>query len=146
MYNFVEKYIRGGMSFISHRHSVANNKYMKNYDPSQPSKYIMYYDANNLYGWAMVQLLCDGGYKWEDVNNWNEEKIMNIGVNETRGYIFEVDLEYPESLHDLHNGYPLAPEKKIIKNDMLSPFQKSLMKKLDISNDSVEKTNNRFNK
>ena len=39
MYNFVEKYIRGGMSFISHRHSVANNKYMKNYDPPQPSKY-----------------------------------------------------------------------------------------------------------
>ena len=40
---------------------------------------------------------------------------MNIKVNETRGYIFEVDLEYPESLHDLHNGYPLALEKKILK-------------------------------
>ena len=74
MYNLIEKYIRGGMSFISHRHSVANNKYMENYVPSQPSKYIIYNDAVNLYGWAMCQLLCDGDYKWEDVNNWNEEK------------------------------------------------------------------------
>ena len=54
MYLFVESAIRGGMSFIAHRHSVANNKYMKNFDPSKPSKYIMYLDANNLSGWAMM--------------------------------------------------------------------------------------------
>ena len=51
------------MPFIGHRHSVANIKYMKNYDPSKPSKYIMYYDANNLYGWAMMQKLAIGGYR-----------------------------------------------------------------------------------
>ena len=50
MYLFVEKAIRGGMSFISHRHSQANNKYMKDYDSTKPSKYILYLDANNLYG------------------------------------------------------------------------------------------------
>ena len=57
MYNFIEKEIRGGISNISHRHSIANNKYMKNFDPTNKSKYIVYLDANNLYGWAMQQKL-----------------------------------------------------------------------------------------
>ena len=48
MYLFIENGIRGGMSFIGHRYSRANNKYMANYNKEKPSKYIMYYDANNL--------------------------------------------------------------------------------------------------
>ena len=57
MHNFIEKGIRRGISYISHRHSTANNKYMKNFDPTKKSKYIVYLDANNLYGWAMQQKL-----------------------------------------------------------------------------------------
>ena len=49
MYNFIEKGIRGGISNISQRHSIGNNKYMKNYDPANESKYIVYLDAKNLY-------------------------------------------------------------------------------------------------
>ena len=59
-----EKRMRGGISYIANRYSKANNKCMKNYDEKAPSKYIMYLDANSLYGWAMSQYLATGGFKW----------------------------------------------------------------------------------
>ena len=91
---------------ISHRYAKANNKYMDNYDSSQPSKYITYLDANNLYGWAMSKPLPTGGFKWmTNLNNWKN-----------RPCILEVDLDYPEQLHSMHNDYPLAPENINIQN------------------------------
>ena len=57
MHLFIEKGMRGGISYIAERHSKANNKYMKCYDSSKESKYITYLDANDLYGWAMSQYL-----------------------------------------------------------------------------------------
>ena len=57
MYLFIEKRIRGGMVNAIKRYSEANNKYMKNYNPNEKSKYLLYLDANNLYGWAIVQKL-----------------------------------------------------------------------------------------
>ena len=53
MYLFIEKELRGGISYIAKRYSEANNKYMKNYDPKNSSKFLTYLDVNNLYGWAM---------------------------------------------------------------------------------------------
>ena len=109
----IEKGIRGGISMISQRHGKANNKYMgEEYDPSQPSKYITYLDANNLYGWAMSKPLPIGNFMW--INNLNKWR--------NRSCILEVDLEYPKELHDLHNEYPLAPESLNVKNfDKLIP-------------------------
>ena len=100
-----EKGTRGGVSMISNRYSEANNKYMKNFDKSKPSKFIAYLDANNLYGWAMSEKMPYGGFKW--VENVPLEKMLSDG---DLGYVLEVDLEYPNKLHDLHNDYPLAPE------------------------------------
>ena len=68
MHLMIENGIRGGISMITHRHSIANNKYMKNYDTSKESKYIMYLDANNLYGYAMSQPLPTDGFRWMDSN------------------------------------------------------------------------------
>ena len=119
----IEKGVRGGVSMISKRHGKANNKYMKRgsttegrlgeeYDPSQPSKYITYLDANNLYGWAMSKPLPISNFKWmKNLHNWRN-----------RPCILEVDLEYPEQLHHLHNEYPLAPESLNVGNvDKLIP-------------------------
>ena len=115
-----ERGIRGGISHISKRYGEANNKYMKDYDPDKPSTYIQYLDANNLYGWAMSQQLPTHGFSW--MKNLTKEHVMDIldKANHSmsnrgrKGYIFEVDLEYPPKLWAVHNDYPLAPEKMIV--------------------------------
>ena len=100
----VEKGIRGGVSMISNRYGKANNKYMGDrFDDKEPSKYITYLDANNLYGWAMSKPLPTHGFKWMKVNE--------LETWEKHSCILEVDLEYPKSLHNLHSDYPLAPEQ-----------------------------------
>ena len=104
-----EKGISGGISMISNRFGKANNKYMgEKYDPRSSSKYLAYLDANNLYGWAMMKPLPVGDFKWMDekeLKHWEDIPC-----------ILEVDLEYPRDLHDLHNDYPLAPERLKINN------------------------------
>ena len=107
-----EKGIRGGISVISNRYGEANNKYMRKYNKNKPSKYLMYMDANNLYGCAMSMKLPTHGFKWLTVNEM-ENLINNQVVQEWEKTpcILEVDLEYPENLHNLHNDYPFCPER-----------------------------------
>ena len=113
-----EKGIRGGISIISNRYGEANNKYMqKGFNKNKPSKYLMYLDANNLYGCAMSMKLPTHGFKW--LTGGEMEKLFNnrvIQVWEKTPCILEVDLEYPENLHDLHNDYPFCPERVKCKN------------------------------
>ena len=61
---FIEKEVRGGISYIAKRFSKANNKYMKCYDNSKESKLIVYLDANDPYGCATSQYLPYSGFKW----------------------------------------------------------------------------------
>ena len=102
-----EKGIRGGISMISNRHGKANNSYMDDeYDDKRATKYITYLDANNLYGWAMCKPLPTSNFKWMDddeLTSWKKHTC-----------ILEVDLEYSKHLHDLHNDYPLAPERLVL--------------------------------
>ena len=122
MYLFIEKGLRGGISYITKKYAKANNKYMKNYDPTKPSTYISYLDMNNSYGWAMSGYLPYGGFKWlKSVDNF---EVNSVSENSPIGYILEVDLEYPDELHVLHNDYPLAPEKLAIPYDMVSGYCK----------------------
>ena len=112
-----EKGIRGGIFHITKRYAEANNKYMKDYDPDKPSNYIQYLDANNLYGWAMSQSLPTHGFSWmKDLTIDSVIDLLDKKRNPEvkKGYIFEVDLEYPPNLWKSHNDYPLAPEKMIV--------------------------------
>ena len=115
-----EKGIRGGISIISNRYGEANNKYMgKSFNKNKLSKYLMYLDANNLYGSAMFKKLPIHSFKW--LTSGEMEKLFNnrvVQVWEKTPCILEVDLEYPENLHDLHNDYPFCPERVECKNEV----------------------------
>ena len=136
MFLFIEKGMRGGISYITNRYGKANNKYMKNYNPEEASKYIMYLDANNLYGWAMSQYLPTGGFKWLTEK---EVDLSKFDDESEKGLILEVDLEYPEELHNLHNDYPLAAEKIKVTEDMLSPYCREIAEKFKVKVGLVEK-------
>ena len=103
MYQMVETGLRGGVSYIANRYSKPNNKYLSDYDKNKDSSYLMYLDANNLYGWAMSQPLPTGRFKWLIEDKWDDIFKNKEGI----GYFIECDLEYPKELHDLHNDYPL---------------------------------------
>ena len=109
----VEKGTRGGICQAIHRYAKANNKYMKNYDKDIISSYLMYLDANNLYGWAMSQKLPVNGFKWVEksrLSRFNEIFIKNY--NENKGYFLEVDVDYPKELFNLHKDLPFLSERK----------------------------------
>ena len=64
MLQFIEKGLRGFISYIANRQGEANNMYVSGYNPEKPNTYVMYLDANNLYGWAMSQCLPTGEFRW----------------------------------------------------------------------------------
>ena len=139
MFQFIEKGMRGGISYIANRYGKANNKYMKEYDEKAPSKYIMYLDANNLYGWAMSQYLPTGGFKWMSEKQINKINLAQYNEDSNKGLLIEVDLEYPKELHDNHNDYPVAAERVCVKKDMLSDYCKNIATKYNISTGLVHK-------
>ncbi|XP_051176791.1 uncharacterized protein LOC127291633 [Leptopilina boulardi] len=109
MVMYIERGIRGGVSQCCNRYAKANNPYMTNYNENDETSYIVYFDANNLYGWAMVQSLPYGGFEW--IENIDNNFDFNISDDGPIGYILEVDLDYPEELHDKHSDFPFCPER-----------------------------------
>ena len=70
----------------------------------------------------MSQYLPDGEFKWLNQKEIEKVDVNWIEENSSNAYILEVDLEYPDELHELHNDYPLAPEKIEISDDKLSKY------------------------
>ncbi|XP_044733269.1 uncharacterized protein LOC123295873 [Chrysoperla carnea] len=106
MIMFVEQGTRGGLSQCSNRYAKANNKYMSNYDCNKKSEYLMYWDVNGMYAWAMQQCLPLKNFQWctdTDID------VKSIPDDNPEGYIFEVDLKYPDDIHDIHNDLPMCP-------------------------------------
>ena len=130
---FVESGMRGGVSMVSQRYAAANNHYQEKFDVDQPSSFIQYLDANNLYGWAMSQHLPVSDFQWEKPSEKLLYKILNTQDDSSSGYIVECDLEYPYELHEEHNDYPVAPERLSVNEDMLSSYQQELVDRLNSS-------------
>ena len=119
-YLFIEKGPRGGISYIGKRYNKVNYKYMNDYDPKKPSTFISCLDMNNLCGWAMSEYLPYEGFK--GLKNVDGFDVMPISEKSSIGYFLEVDLEYPDKLHELCNDYLLAPEKLAVSSDMFSKY------------------------
>ena len=127
-YMFFEQGMRGGVSYINKRYSEAS----KNVN-------ILYLDMNNLYGHAMSQYLPYASFKWVKNIDKIKQKLMSIKSNCSTGYALEVDLKYPQKLHDIRNGYPLAPEKINIPKEWLSDYFLKIANAHNITTGTVKK-------
>ena len=95
----VEKGNIGGICHAIHQYPKANNKYMKDYDKNKKSSYLKYWDVNNLNVWAL----------------FDEAFIKNYNKEREEGHFLEVDLQYPEKLHEHHNDLPFLQKRMKIE-------------------------------
>ena len=103
----VEKSIRGGICYAIYGYLTAKNKYMKNYDENKESLNLKYWDVNNLYGWAISQKLLVNDFNGvKDRFQFINDFIENYNEDNSEGYFIEVDVQYLENLHNLHNCVP----------------------------------------
>ena len=139
MHLFIEKVMRGGISYIAKRYCRANNEFVKKYDSSLEKSFITYWDVNNLYSAAMLEYLPYDEFEWLDDDEIDSIDFNCVSAESYVGYILEVDLEYPSKLHELHNDYPLAPERMRVSKDMLSDYCLSIAEKCDVKVGDVAK-------
>ena len=110
MHLFVERGMRGGISYIAKRYFRANNEFVEGYDSGKEKSFITYWDVNNLHGAAMLEYLPYDEFEWVEESEVDSIDFSCVSASSDVRYFSEVDLEYPSELHELHNDYPLAPE------------------------------------
>ena len=110
IYSMIEEQKRGGLCVVgSKRYARANNPYLgKDYDETKENSYIPYWDMNNIYGCAMIDLLPTGGHRLLEEYDINE--ILQTPDDSSTGYLLRVDIIFPEDKHDVFKQYPPAPE------------------------------------
>ena len=119
-----EKGIRGSITQAVHRYARVNNKYMGDqYNSDEESSYLKYLDANNLYGLVTIQELPTHGFKWiSNIEKFTATYIGMLVKNNKHGYLLEVNVDYPQELHEKHNELPFLPKNwKINKVEKLVP-------------------------
>jgi len=122
-----EKSKRGGLTFVSSKRYVkANNQHIAGYDPKSKSTYLLYLDANNLYGWAMVQALPYKDIKFS--NDTTLETILETADDATTGYMVEIDISFDSSIHEKLKQMPPCPESIIPQEEWFSEYQKQVAK------------------
>ena len=133
-YEFIQKAIRGGISGQYTRYAKANYPTLPDYNEVEPLSYLHMFDCNSLYAYCLSKKLPVGKFRWLEKNEISNFDIENTASNTDLGYILEVDLEYPENLHVKHSDFPLAPIKKKIKYDELSPYNQNIQRSSDMKN------------
>ena len=109
MFLTYEEGVRGDICNKVHSSAEANNKFTKKYDKNKESLFLIYVDANNLYGWAMSKKLPVDGFKWvDDLSMFTEDFIKSYDEEGDAGYLLVVDVEYPKSLRMLHSNLPFC--------------------------------------
>ena len=108
-----EKAIHGDLTQVIRKHAITNDKYLPTYEKTKKNVFLQYLDAKNLYGYAMIQKLPLDGYKWGNVSIFTNDFVKNYGINNDKGYLLEVDVEYPIKLRNAHENLPFLPERKV---------------------------------
>ncbi|CAH1770177.1 7781_t:CDS:1, partial [Entrophospora sp. SA101] len=129
MHDFFTAMKRGGMSLARRRIARANIPGLEGYDGKKAKKWLLYLDANNLYGWAMSQYLPTGGFKWltsipVEPSSPLVQKILTIKEKSNRGCCLEVKLSIPKELHPKFRDYPMCPERMKVPYDWYGSKQK----------------------
>ena len=137
VHQFIERGMRGGISMVTERYAKANNRYMPDHEPSKPTSFLQYLDANNLYGWAMCQHLPISEFAWREPSPQLMNSILSLSEDAHTGYMIECDLAVPPSCHDLLNDYPVALEKMRVQQEMLSPYQHRLADELQVRKQGI---------
>ena len=147
MHAWFESSKRGGVAVgCETRYAKANNPLLppEHYDPSKPTSWLMAFDVNNLYGKALSSYLPIGGFKWMmDTDEWHHMMvnpvawIMSQSDEQDNGYTLEVDLCFPEAIHDNLKGLTPVPYQRKVEWDELSPYQQNLANNLQVSQASL---------
>ena len=112
-----EKNIRGEICHTIYQHEKASSKYMKDYDKSKEGSYLKYWNVKNLYGWGMSQKLPVNIFQWiEDTNQFNEDFIKSYNEESDERYFLEVDIQYPEKLHELNEKIQIERVERLVTN------------------------------
>ena len=122
---------KGGLCFVgARRHVKANNHYLEDFGPTKPESYLMYWDANNLYGWAMCQYL---PYKNLRLNTEvSIDQVLETADDSDVGYIIECDLNAPQEIHELLKQFSPCPENMAPTEAMLSEYQRTIAKQNNV--------------
>ena len=135
-YLFLMDTIRGGMTVCNKKFVKADNIYTRKKDEnSDINKYLMYLDANNLYGLSMSKPLPYKNFKWSN----DASEGITLNENNLKTGIYEVDIEIPENLHNKFKDFPVCPEIKSIDENNLSDYQKYLNDKLNTKYNEKDK-------
>ena len=111
---------------VAKRYSKGNHPFLTDYDSSRPCRFLMFLDANNLYGKSMMDFLPVGGFRWMTQEKLTVEFICGLPDEGEFSCFIDCMLFYPSSLHDVHDDYPLAPVKWKVSYEDLSPRAKKM--------------------